>query len=140
MVSVLSGRNLILELSLKVDEKKTSFFRGGRRTTRKKLVFLRRPKVESSKVRFGPERTDTILLRKITTLSWPRKKLVTRAVASLAVPGGQEFHFPHFFLKFQSTFLIFPQTLLIFLPHFGPPGGRVAHPGRPWLRHCLSLT
>ena len=35
----------------------------------------------------------------------------SRAVASLTVPGGQEFHFPHFFLKFQS---IFPQTLLIF--------------------------
>ena len=34
-----------------------------------------------------------------------------RAVASLTVPGGQEFHFPHFFLKFRS---IFPQTLLIF--------------------------
>ena len=37
-----------------------------------------------------------------------------RAVASLTVPGGQEFHFPHFFLKFRSNFLIFPQTLLIF--------------------------
>ena len=34
-----------------------------------------------------------------------------RAVASLTVSGGQEFHFPHFFLKFRS---IFPQTLLIF--------------------------
>ena len=37
-----------------------------------------------------------------------------RAVASLTVLGGQEFHFPHFFLKFRSIFLIFPQTLLIF--------------------------
>ena len=37
---------------------------------------------------------------------------MTRALASLTVPGGQEFHFPHFFLKFRS---IFPQTsLLIF--------------------------
>ena len=36
------------------------------------------------------------------------------AVASLTVPGGQEFHFSQFFLKFQSIFLIFPQTLLIF--------------------------
>ena len=44
---------------------------------------------------------------------------VSRAVASLTVPGGQEIHFPHFFLKFRS---IFPQTLLI-LPHFGPPCG-----------------
>ena len=55
MISVLSGRNLILELSLKVDEKKTSFFfeeAKGRRE--KKLVFLRRPKVESSKVRLWP--------------------------------------------------------------------------------------
>ena len=34
-----------------------------------------------------------------------------RAVASLTVPGGQEFHFPHFFLIFRS---IFPQTLLTF--------------------------
>ena len=44
-----------------------------------------------------------------------------------------------------SFFLIFPQIFVIFtyfsskfshfLPHFGPPGGRVAHPGRPWLRY-----
>ena len=39
----------------------------------------------------------------------------------------------------------FPQISIIFssnfthcLPHFGPPGGRVAHPGRPWLRHCTD--
>ena len=37
-----------------------------------------------------------------------------RAVDSLTFPGGQGFHFPHFFLKFQLIFLIFPQTLLIF--------------------------
>ena len=37
-----------------------------------------------------------------------------RAIDSLTVPGGQELHFPNFFLKFQSIFLIFPQTLLIF--------------------------
>ena len=40
--------------------------------------------------------------------------IFTRAVASLTVPGGQEFHFPHFFPKFWSFFLIFPQTFLIF--------------------------
>ena len=38
----------------------------------------------------------------------------TRAVASLTVPDGQEFHFPHSFLKFRSIFLILPQTFLIF--------------------------
>ena len=37
-----------------------------------------------------------------------------RAVASLTVPGGQEFHFPHFFPKFRSILLIFPQTFFIF--------------------------
>ena len=43
----------------------------------------------------------------------------------LTVQGGQEFQFPHSLLKFRSTFLDFPQILL-------------AHPVRPWLRHCLS--
>ena len=63
---------------------------------------------------------------------------INRAVASLTVPGGQEFYFPHFFLKSRLSFLIFPQTFTHFLPHFGPPGGRVAHPERPWLRHWVS--
>ena len=39
---------------------------------------------------------------------------MARAVASLTVLGGQEFHFSHFSLKIRSIFLIFPQTLLIF--------------------------
>ena len=47
----------------------------------------------------------------------------------------------------SSTFLIFAQIAInfsyfssnfaYFLRHFGPPGGRVAQTGRPWLRHCL---
>ena len=37
-----------------------------------------------------------------------------RTVASLTVSDGQEFHFPHFFLKFRLIFLIFPQILPIF--------------------------
>ena len=40
--------------------------------------------------------------------------LYSRAVASLTVPGGQEFHFPQFSSNFDQFFLIFPQTLLIF--------------------------
>ena len=36
--------------------------------------------------------------------------------------------FPQISINFSSNFIYF-------LPHFGPPGGRVAHPGRPWLRH-----
>ena len=50
-------------------------------------------------------------------------------------PGWARVPLSSFFLKFWSIFLIFRQTLLIFFPHFGSPGGRVAHPGRPWLRH-----
>ena len=45
---------------------------------------------------------------------WCLSNAFTRPVASLTVLGGQEFHFPHFFLKFWSIFVIFPQTLLIF--------------------------
>ena len=39
---------------------------------------------------------------------------LVRAVASLTVPGGQEFHFPHFSSNRDQFFLLFPQTLLIF--------------------------
>ena len=40
------------------------------------------------------------------------------------------------FLKSRSNFLIFIWNFAHFLPHFGPTGGRLVHPGRPWLRHC----
>ena len=62
-----------------------------------------------------------------------------RAVASITVPGGQWFHFPHSFLKVQSIFVLFPQKFLIFFLILAlRPGGRFAHPESPWLRHCLS--
>ena len=37
-----------------------------------------------------------------------------RAVASLTVPGGQEFHFPHFSSNCDQFFLNFSRPLLIF--------------------------
>ena len=43
-----------------------------------------------------------------------------------------------YFLIFSSFFCIFSHfssIFLNFLPHFGRPGGRVVHPGRPWVRH-----
>ena len=52
-------------------------------------------------------------------------------------PGWARVPLFSFFLKFWSIFLIFPQTLLFFFPHFGSPGGRVAHPGRPWLLYWV---
>ena len=47
-------------------------------------------------------------------------------------------------INFSYFILIFSSNLIYFLPHFGPPGGRLAHPGRPWLRHwwnwfCLGV-
>ena len=71
MESVLSERNLILKLSLKVDEKKQVFFsRRPKDDEKKKTCFLRRSKVESFKVRFGPERTDSILLKQTNNISY----------------------------------------------------------------------
>ena len=78
----------------------------------------------------------------------------TRAVASLTVPGGQEFHFPHFFPKFWSFFLIFPQTFLIFFlilalqvgdspTREGPGYTTVQHFRNLWLvtvMHVMSLN
>ena len=45
--------------------------------------------------------------------------------------------FPQISINFSYFILIFSSNLIHFLPHFGPPGGRVAHPGRPWLRHWV---
>ena len=55
-----------------------------------------------------------------------------RAIASLTFSGGQGKNISSispFFPHFSSIFLNL-------LPHFGPPGGWVAHLGRPWLCHC----
>ena len=65
--------------------------------------------------------------------------LAGRAVASLTVLGGQEFQFLHFFPQIWIKFSYFSSNLTYFLPHFGSLGGRVAHPGRPWLRQCWQI-
>ena len=51
-------------------------------------------------------------------------------------PGWARVPLSSIFLKFWSVFSYFSSNFTYFLPHFSPPGGRVAHPGRPWLRHC----
>ena len=55
MESVLFGTEYNFGAFTEGRREKNKFFRGGRRTTRKKLVFLRRSKVESSKVRLWPK-------------------------------------------------------------------------------------
>ena len=46
------------------------------------------------------------------------KILLGSAVASLTVPGGQDFHFPRIFLIFRSVFPIFPIFPRFFLIFF----------------------
>ena len=42
-----------------------------------------------------------------------------------------------FFLQILIIFSYFSSNFSHFLPHFDPPGRRLAHPRRPWLRHWL---
>ena len=61
-----------------------------------------------------------------------------RAVASLSTPDGQDRNISSIFNAFSCIFSHFSLNFLHFLPHFGLPGGRLAHPGSPAkLRHCL---
>ena len=73
----------------------------------------------------------TLLSKLIPLWKWMWRH-TGRAVANLTVPGGQGFHFPHFFLKFRSIFLIFPQTLLIFFLILVLWVGDWS-----WLGHCI---
>ena len=50
-------------------------------------------------------------------------------------PGWARVPLSSFFPQISINFSYFSSNFTYFLPHFGPPGGRVAHPGRPWLRH-----
>ena len=64
-----------------------------------------------------------------------RQTRVTRAVASLSLPGGQDLENFLNLSSFSCSFSYFSSNFLHFLPHFGFLGGRFAHPARPWLRH-----
>ena len=51
-------------------------------------------------------------------------------------PGWARVPLSSFFPQISINFSYFSSNFIYFLPHFGPPGGQLAHPGRPWLRHC----
>ena len=40
-----------------------------------------------------------------------------------------------FFPQISINFFFFSSNLTYFLHHFGPPDGRLAHPGKPWQCH-----
>ena len=50
-------------------------------------------------------------------------------------PGWARVPLSSFFPQILINFSYFSSNFLHFLPHFDTPGGRLAHPGRPWLRH-----
>ena len=50
-------------------------------------------------------------------------------------PGWARGPLSSFFPRMSINFSYFSSNFTYFFPHFGPLGGRVAHPGRPWLRH-----
>ena len=51
-------------------------------------------------------------------------------------PGWARVPLSSLFPQIWINFSYFSSNFTYFLPHFGPPGGQVAHLGRPWLRHC----
>ena len=53
-------------------------------------------------------------------------------------PEWARFPLCSFFLKILINSTHFSSKCSNFLPHFGPLGGQVAHPGRPWLRYCTE--
>ena len=68
-----------------------------------------------------------------------------RAIASLTVPGGQEFHFPHFFLKSRLSFFLYFLKLNSFSSSFWPsrwashpPGKALAMPLAPYMYHPFT--
>ena len=55
-------------------------------------------------------------------------------------PGWARVPLSSFFPQISINFTYFSSNFTCCLPHFGPPGGRLAHPVRPWLRHCAPET
>ena len=55
-------------------------------------------------------------------------------------PGWARVPLSSFFPQILINLSYFSSNFTHFLPHFGSPGGRLAHPGRPWLRHCMGFN
>ena len=77
--------------------------------------------------------------KKRNILSW-LISCVYRAVASLTVPGGREFHFLHFFLKFRSILLSFPQTLHGFFLILALRVGESTREGPGYATECVTYV
>ena len=69
--------------------------------------------------------------------TWHKAKCYGQGRSQPQSPGWARVPLSSFFPEISINFSYFSSNFTFFLPHFGPPGGRVAHPGRPWLRHWL---
>ena len=102
---------------------------------------------DSWRTRFSHESlkwSTSIMAKQICTCE------VNRAVASLTLQGEQAFNFPHFFLKFWSIFLSFPQIFFIFFlilvlrvgdsPTRKGPGYVSRGQCHWWISRCSTVT
>ena len=71
-----------------------------------------------------------------SVLTSDSQALLSQGRSQAHSPGWARIPLSSFFPQISISFFYFSSNFTYFLPHFGPPGGRVAHPGRPWLRHC----
>ena len=78
------------------------------------------------------------------SIVWPRQKALMdthhQGRSQPHSPGWAIVQLSSFFPHISIEHSYFSSNIPSFRPHFGPPGGRLAHPGRPWLRHCTPLN
>ena len=104
-----------------------------------KSIFLRNRSLNNGRWFYGKKRREVASL----SLSPRQDKNISsfsRAYSRLSTSGGQEWNIPYFSLIILSFAPIFSSIFPHFLPQFGPPAGRLAYPGRLWLRHWRNAT
>ena len=87
---------------------------------------------------FFPTYTRNMLLIKLKNM----KKILLELAQGRSQPhspGWARVPLSSFFPQISIIFSYFSSNFSQFLPQFGSPGGRLAHPGRPWLRHWISI-
>ena len=81
----------------------------------KQVVIVTPQNVQFGDVSFFKEDSDEERSCSFSMVKLVLNERWCRNVASLTVPGGQEYHFPHFSSNFHHFFFTFPQTFLIFV-------------------------
>ena len=82
-------------------------------------------------------RIETLMVAESLSLS-TRKDLSHQGRSQPYSPGWAGVPLSSFFPQTLINSTNFSSNFTYFLPHFGLPGGRLAHPGRSWLRHCFA--